>query len=245
MNYKKITSECFSTLTPITVNEEIIKNVKERAEKKCMKKTFKIKKHVIAVCAAAAAVMIGTMVAAAESAEFNQFIYTTTGIIIDPDKVVYATPIPQNPIDGFSLIENMGEPIAQGQIEQEIPTAMYAVEFAEKEKNKYAVEKIAYGNGQTIVSKDGFELKENQCAKIAIDADFTAEYHTDRKGELVEIGYIYDDAAYQLFCGRTGGEALSVDFIAERQGEYRFYIINCCAGLQNYDSVSIEIIDMN
>ena len=61
MNYKKIIDDSFSTLTPLTVNEEIIRNVTERAEKMEKKKRISIKKPVIAVCAAVAAVAVGTI----------------------------------------------------------------------------------------------------------------------------------------------------------------------------------------
>lgn len=61
MNYKKIIDESFSTLTPLTANEEIIKNVTERAEKMEKKKRISIKKPIIAVCAAVAAVAVGTI----------------------------------------------------------------------------------------------------------------------------------------------------------------------------------------
>lgn len=61
MNYKKIIGNSFSTLTPLTANEEIIRNVTERAEKMEKKKRISIKKPIIAVCAAVAAVAVGTI----------------------------------------------------------------------------------------------------------------------------------------------------------------------------------------
>ncbi len=60
MNYKKIIDDSFSTLTPLTTNEEIIRNVTERAEK-MEKKRIKIKKPVIVLCATIAAVAVGTI----------------------------------------------------------------------------------------------------------------------------------------------------------------------------------------
>lgn len=240
MNYKKIIDDSFSTLTPLTTNEEIIRNVTERAEKMEKKKNMSIKKAAVIIVAAAAVMTLG-LTAAAESEEFNQFIYTTTGIVIDPDKVVYATPIPQKPIDGFTVIEDMGEPIAEGIIKQEVATDLWAVPFEEVAENKYTIEKIAYENADTIVTRDSFQLEKNQNVKISIDADFSAEYHTDQNGEYVAVGYIYDDVAYDIFSGKTDGESLSVDFLPENAGEYRFYIINCSAGMQNFDSVTIEI----
>ena len=139
------------------------------------------------------------------------------------------------------MYKRQGEPIFEGVIKQEIATELYSVPLKETAENKFTVEKIAYSNGQTIVMGDGFELAENQGVTITIDADFTAEYHTDQNGEYVAIGYIYDDVAYDIFSGKTDGESLSVDFIPEKAGSYRLYIINCSAGMQNYDSVSVEI----
>lgn len=240
MNLNKMFQNSFSRVSPVKSEDELLKSVLERTEKMENKKKISIKKPVvIAVCAAAVAVL--GLTAAAESPEFNQFIYTTTGFVIDPDKIVYATPIPQNPIDGFTVIEDMGKPIAEGAIKQELATEMYSVPFENTDENKFAVEKIAYSNGQTIVTEDSFELAENQSVTISIDADFTAEYHTDQKGEYVAVGYIYDNTAYDIFSGKTDGESLSVDFTAEKTGSYRFYVINCSAGMQNYDSVSVEL----
>ena len=65
MNYKKIISDSFSTLTPLTTNDEIIRNVTERAEKMENKRRISIRKPVIAICAAVAAVALGTVGAAA------------------------------------------------------------------------------------------------------------------------------------------------------------------------------------
>ena len=240
MNFRKMFHNSFSDLSPVKSNGELLKSVLERTENMEKKKKIRLRKPVVIAVATAAVMALG-ITAMAESPEFNQFIYTTTGFIIDPDKIVYATPIPQHPIEGFSSIEEAGTPIAEGVIKQEVPTELYSVPFTEREKNKFTVEKIAYSNGQTIVSDKDFELAENQGIIISIDADFTAEYHTDRKGERVAVGYIYDNVAYDIFSGKTDGESLSVDFMPEKAGSYRFYIINCSAGMQNYDSVTVEI----
>ncbi len=243
MNYHKIFKDAFSPIALQNDEESFVKSVAERKNVMENKKKINIRKPVVVICACAF-FSLGTIAVAAESPEFNQFIYTTTGFVIDPDKIVFATPIPQYPIDGFSSIEDVGNPIAEGLIKEEIPTDMYTVELKESAENKFTIEKIAYGNGQTMVLGDGFELEENQCVKITIDADFTAEYHTDRNGELVAVGYIYNDIAYNIFSGKTDGESLSVDFVADKAGKYSFYITNCCAGLQNYDSASVEILNM-
>ncbi len=240
MNLNEMFHNSFSDVSPLKTDDELLKSIIERTENMEKKKKIRLRKPVVIAIATAAVMALG-ITAMAESPKFNQFIYTTTGIIIDPDKIVYATPIPQYPIKGFSSIEEVGTPIAEGVIKQEVPTELYSVPFTEKEEDKFSMEKIAYSNGQTIVTGDGFELTENQCVTISIDADFTAEYHTDRNGEYVAIGYIYDDVAYDIFSGKTDGESLSVDFIPEKAGNYRFYIINCSAGMQNYDNVSVEI----
>ena len=236
-------SKFYKAFDEIKASDKVVENILNHKTKE--RKEFHISKIPAAVICACVALSVGTIAAAAESEEFNQFIYTTTGFVINPDKVVYATPIPQMPIDGFTIIEDMGEPIAEGIIKQEVVTDLWSVPFKETAENKYTIEKIAYENADTIVTGDGFELVENQGVKISIDADFTAEYHTDQNGEYVAVGYIYDDVAYDIFSGKTDGESLSVDFIPEKAGEYRFYIINCSAGMQNYDSVTVEIKDIS
>ncbi len=241
MNLNKIFRDSFSAVSPVKSNDELFKSVLERTEKMENKKKISLRKPVVIAIAAVAVMALG-ITAMAESPGFNQFIYTTTGFVIDPDKIVYATPIPQKPVDGFTLIEDMGEPIAEGTIKQEIATELWSVPLKKTTENKFTVEKIAYNNGQTMVLDEGFGFEENQCAKIIIDADLSAEYHTDQNGEYVAVGYIYDDVAYEIFAGKTYGENLSVNFIAEEAGEYSFYIINCSAGLQNYDSVTVEIL---
>lgn len=240
MNFHKMFQASFSAVTPLKTEDELFKRVIERTENMENKKKIKSRKSVV-IAIVAASVMVLGITAAAESPEFNQFIYTTTGIIIDPNKIVYATPIPQKPIDGFTFIEDMGKPIAEGIIKQEVATDLWSVPLKETAENKYTIEKIAYNNAHTIVMGDGFRLEKNQSVKISIDADFSAEYHTDRNGEYVAVGYIYNNVAYDIFSGKTDGESLSVDFISEKAGEYRFYIINYCAGMQNYDSVTVEI----
>ncbi len=241
MNLNKMLQISFSKVSPLKSNDELLKSVMERTENMEKKKKMNVKKFAVIAAAAAAVTVLG-VTAAAESEEFNQFIYTTTGFVINPDKVVYATPIPQKPIDGFTFIEDMGTPIAEGIIKQEVATDLWSVPFKETAENKYTIKKIAYENADTIVTENGFQLEKNQSVKISIDADFSAEYHTDRNGEYVAVGYIYDDVAYDIFSGKTDGENLSVDFIPEETGEYRFYIINCSAGMQNFDSVSVELI---
>ena len=235
-------SKFYKAFDEIITPDKVVEKILNHKTKKT--KEFHISKMPAAVICACVALSVGTIAAAAESEEFNQFIYTTTGFVINPDKVVYATPIPQKPIDGFTVIEDMGESIPEGTIKQEVATDLWSVPFKETAENKYAIEKIAYENADTIVTRDGFELEKNQSVKISIDADFSAEYHTDQNGEYVAVGYIYDDVAYDIFSGKTDGESLFVDFIPEMAGEYRFYIINCSAGMQNFDSVTVEITDI-
>lgn len=235
-------SKFYKAFDEITTPDKVVENILNHKTKKT--KEFHIIKMPAAVICACVVLSVGTIAAAAESEEFNQFIYTTTGFVINPDKVVYATPIPQKPIDGFTVIEDMGESIPEGTIKQEVATDLWSVPFKETAENKYTIEKIAYENADTIVTRDGFQLEKNQSVKISIDADFSAEYHTDQNGEYVAVGYIYDDVAYDIFSGKTDGESLFVDFIPEKSGEYRFYIINCSAGMQNFDSVTVEITDI-
>ena len=61
MNYKKIIKDSFSTLAPLTVNEEIIRNVTERAEKMEKKKRIAFKKPLAIIAAAVLTVAAATI----------------------------------------------------------------------------------------------------------------------------------------------------------------------------------------
>ncbi|MBQ7981600.1 MAG: hypothetical protein IJ305_08340 [Oscillospiraceae bacterium] len=156
--------------------------------------------------------------------------------------VVIAEPLPQNPVNGFSMLEDIGEKIS--------PDAVKTNDDFFPTDNMYMLasddghwEKIAYGNGQTIIlsnrNKDGFSFSENKNAVINIVPDLTPEY-SYIGGESLTVGYICNNTAVELYSGKVTENGLSVPFTAHKAGKYRFYICNACAGLQNYSLVSVE-----
>ena len=173
-----------------------------------------------------------------------------TAAFSDVSNTQKTTGLSQVPVSSFTFLADIGEKISESSVECNDNTFlplydMYAVN-AEKSADGYSTEKIAYGNGQTIVlcetEDKGFQLDENQSAVIKISADFSPEYsNTDGIGELVNVGYICDGIATELYSGRVDGNGLSVDFTADKSGEYRFYLCNACAGVQNYTSIHLVI----
>lgn len=172
-----------------------------------------------------------------------------TAVFTDVSKTQEAKALTQIPVSGFALLADSGKKLSEASVECSDNTflplyEMYAVNVG-KSNDGYSTEKLAYGNGQTIVlcetENKGFQFDKNQSAVIKLSANFSPEYsNTDDIGELVNIGYIYDGIATELYSGRVDENGLSVDFTADKSGEYQFYLCNACAGLQNYDSISIN-----
>lgn len=200
-----------------------------------------------------AAVIIGVITAIAVigisvSAAVDMLPKEQESYTIPPDKIVEAKPIVQQPVDGFSLLKNIGAklPIDSFEIEPEkiFPTLnMYAVKTTESD-NSYSIQNITYSNGQVIVlenNEGGFWFEKGQSGIIKISADLSPKYsNIDGMGELLEIGYIYDGSLTELYSGKIGDNELSINFETDNAGDYQFYICNACAGLQNYNYISIE-----
>ncbi|MDE5741795.1 MAG: M56 family metallopeptidase [Oscillospiraceae bacterium] len=172
----------------------------------------------------------------------------TANDTISPDKIVEAVPVGQQPVEGFTLLESIGKRLPTDSFEFEpqkfFPTLnMYAVKTTES-YNSYSVQDIAYSNGQVIVlgnNEGGFYFEKGQSGSIKISANLSPEYsNIDGKGELLEIGYIYDGSLIELYSGKIGDNELSISFEADNDGDYQFYICNACAGLQNYNYILIE-----
>lgn len=164
-------------------------------------------------------------------------------VMTEYDKaLVIAEPLPQNPVNGFSMLEDIGKKISPDEIKTNgdfLPTEdMYMLA-----SDDGYWEKIAYGNGQTIIldshNKAGFSFNENESAVINIVPNLTPEY-ADDNGERLIVGYIFNRNAVELYNGKVNENGLSMPFTAPEAGEYQFYICNASAGLQNYSSISIE-----
>lgn len=211
------------------------------------KRTIIRPKKAITVLAVSLAAMLSLgCVVYAVSPVFREFIMKRTGIVqIDPDNVVSVKALPQEPANDFSLIYEAGEKLPDNSLDfdgdeifSELPK--YEIE-ASSSADEYSIEKIAYGNGDVLILKnDGLVFDKDECAVLNIDADFSLEYNNASDyGELVTVGYIKDNTAVEIYFGKTDGENLRVKFVAPEKGTYRFYIINCSAGLQNYKKVSV------
>lgn len=159
---------------------------------------------------------------------------------------VVGTMIPQEPINGFSELSEVGEKISSSAVKasvEAIPTdRMYSVAALNNR-----VSDLAYVNGEVIVITDEggekYFFEENRSAVINVEADFSAEYSYDAvTGERLSVGYIFDGTAYELFSGRVKGDGLAVEFTANQTGEYLFYICNLSAGMQNYSNVQISVL---
>lgn len=196
---------------------------------------MKKRKIITSVAAAAAAVAVAGGAVYAVSPEVREAVR----------QVIEIQGLRQNPAEGFRMLEEIGKKLPKDSVqfadfENE---NMYAVGASKTGENTYAVENIAYGNGNVIVlceeDGSGFYFEEQQQGTVNIVADLSPKYAFE-EGELAEIGYIFDGEATELFNGRIGSDGVSVDFTAEKSGEYKFYIINYCAGLQNYKSITVE-----
>ena len=218
MNYKKIIDDSFSTLTPLTVNEEIIRNVTERAEKLEKKKRISIKKPVIAVCAAVAAVAVGTIsVGAATNWGYidyfkNMFAQNYEG------SVAVNTEIKEVPVQTTAEYQNISE----------ITTA--------SESTVQTTEKREYGPEQPIGTFD-FE-KHGKALDLTMKGDGVTA--------TVDGILVYDDMCYLMYTveatdellQKTNGEipGLSIDF-----GHFGFRVDGKIAGGMGYSTGSLSV----
>lgn len=217
MNYKKIIDDSFSTLTPLTVNEEIIRNVTERAEKMEKKKRISIKKPVIAVCAAVAAVAVGTIsVGAATNWGYidyfkNMFAQNYEG------SVAVNTEIKEVPVQTTAEYQNISE----------ITTA--------SESTVQTTEKIEYMPEQPIGTFD-FE-KHGKALDLTMEGDGVTA--------TVDGILVYDDMCYLMYTveatdellQKTNGEipGLRIDF-----GHFGFRVDGKIAGGMGYSTGSLS-----
>ena len=73
-------SKFYKAFDEITTPDKVVENILNHKTKKT--KEFHISKMPAAVICACVVLSVGTIAAAAESEEFNQFIYTTTGAVL-------------------------------------------------------------------------------------------------------------------------------------------------------------------
>ncbi|MBR4112713.1 MAG: hypothetical protein IKK53_06745 [Ruminiclostridium sp.] len=218
MNYKKIIKDSFSTLAPLTANEEIIRNVTERAEKMEKKKRISIKKPVIAVCAAVAAVVVGTIsVGAATGWGYidyfkNMFAQNYEG------SVAVNTEIKEVPVQTSAEYQDISE------------------DTTASESTAQTTEKIEYMPEQPIGTFD-FE-KHGKALDLSMEGDGVTA--------TVDGILVYDDMCYLMYkveatdelLQKTNGEipGLRIDF-----GHFGFRVDGKIAGGMGYSTGSLSV----
>lgn len=218
------------------------KKLKRRLEFIMMPETKKVNTFMVAVHKAAGIVFGAAIL-------FFMYISVHTVVcVVDDNSITYGKD--QLPINGYSMINDIGEKISPDSFEcneMSVPqNDMYSVSMLQSDRG-YSVDRVSYGNGQTIVlcsdDEAGFDFSKNSKAVICILPDLSPDYsNIDGSGELVKIGYIYNGIATELYKGRINTEGLEVEFSAEENGKYMFYVVNSCAGLQNIENLKIIIL---
>ena len=224
MNYKKIINSSFSTLTPLTANDDIIRNVTERAEK-MEKKKIKVSKPIIAVCAAVAAVAVGTIsVGAATGWGYmdyfrNMFAEKYEGSVTVLENPVQTTATEKQDIPETTTVGN------------EINTPVTTV----SEATAQTTEKIEYVPQQPIGTFD-FE-KHGKALGLTMEGEGVTA--------TVDGILVYDDMCYLMYTveatdellEKTNGEipGLRIDF-----GHFGFKVDGKIAGGMGYSTGSLS-----
>ena len=155
--------------------------------------------------------------------------------------VVTAEPEQQEPLSGYRQIQEVGTHLHFNSI---TPSYMSMPREGMYEITANEASNIAYANGEMIVltlsDEKDFSFSFNDRPYISVIPDCSAEY-SDSTGELVEIGYIKNNFATELYSGKLPPEGLNLEFIPPENGEYRFYILNCSENIQNYKLVGIAV----
>ena len=165
-------------------------------------------------------------------------------IITDTKKVVEGEAIPQQPIDGYSHISELGEMFhysgytsdtSDGEAFICCVNGVYAVESD-------LAEKLYYDSGECFVlageNGKGIFVAEDELVRIYVEATCVPDY-SSFDGELVDIGYLYGDEVHDIYSDKISYDGQEILFTAPKTGYYKFYFINSCAGLQNYERVTV------
>ncbi len=166
-------------------------------------------------------------------------------IEIDESKTIETSGIEQEPAEYYILLPDAGEKLDEDSVTGDVPTrGMYLCNLTKDEDGNLTFGRIAVGNGGMLVIADDYaiEISSGSEVEIYITPNFTMDYsNTDGNGEHIGVGYILDGKAVELFNGFIQEEGLRVTFTAEEAGEYQLYVANYSAGMQNYESIEVEI----
>jgi len=164
---------------------------------------------------------------------------------IDESKTIETYGIEQEPAETYILLPDVGEKLDEDSVTGDIPTrGMYLMNLTKDEDGNLTFGGIAITNGMVLVISDdcGVEISPENEVSIHLTPNFSMDYsNTDGNGEHIGVGYILDGEAVELFNGFIQEEGLRVTFTAEETGEYQLYIANYSAGMQNYESIEVEI----
>ncbi|MCD7889185.1 MAG: M56 family metallopeptidase [Oscillospiraceae bacterium] len=164
---------------------------------------------------------------------------------IDESKTIETTGIEQEPAEYYILLPDAGEKLDEDSVTGDIPTrGMYLLNFTKDEDGKLTFGNVAITNGMVIIISDdcGIEISSGNEVSIHLTPNFSMDYsNTDGNGEHIGVGYILDGEAVELFNGFIQEEGIRAYFTVEEAGEYQLYVANYSAGMQNYESIEVEI----
>ncbi|MCD7847450.1 MAG: M56 family metallopeptidase [Oscillospiraceae bacterium] len=189
----------------------------------------------IGICAAAMPEDAGSDLAPGE----------TRIIEIDESKTIEIYGIEQEPADTYILLPDVGEKLDEDSVTGDIPTrGMYLCNLTKDEDGNLTFENVALTNGEMLVMAVDYAItiSSGSEVEIYITPNFSMDYsNTDGNGEHIGVGYILDGEAVELFNGFIQEEGIRVSFTVEEAGEYQLYVANYSAGMQNYESIEVEI----
>ncbi len=181
---------------------------------------------------------------AADPRGFNYIQYEFMGYISFGDSVL------QVPLSGYRLASETGtEADSTAFIEGGIPCkAVYEI-ACDSRTDFMQVDDIAFRNGEVMVLSDengnGFDVKKNDIIFVDFDINLTPSYADKTgEGESVVLGYVIDGEAEEMMHGMDGfkiNEKTTLTILAPYHGEYKFFIMNASAGLQNYNKITVKV----
>ncbi|MCD8006164.1 MAG: M56 family metallopeptidase [Oscillospiraceae bacterium] len=202
----------------------------------------KIALAVLAVCVVA---VVGLSIGICAAAMPEQTGSEQKVIEIDESKTIETVGIEQEPVDTYILLPDVGEKLDEDSVTGDIPTrGMYLMNLTKDKDGNMTFGGIAITNGMVLVISDdcGIEISPENEVSIHLTPNFSMDYsNTDGNGEHIGVGYILNGEAVELFNGFIQEEGVRVSFTVEEAGEYQLYVANYSAGMQNFESIEVEI----
>ena len=166
-------------------------------------------------------------------------------VIVKINDYLFAMYIPrQTPIKGYTdVLDNENYISIRKELDEDNAWEFKGYIFdIEKVNEKYTLQNIATENGEMILLKpnnsDGFYLKEGEAVSFYVSLNLTPK-NADKTGELNQIGCFLNGELYETYTGKVEGGGLTFTIIAPCDGEFMVYIINACAGMQNYAELTV------